>query len=86
MAPPPPALAAALRRALSIYETQKELGEMLGVSQQSISKWINGKAKPGAKATLRLARLLDNDRHRPERLRPDIFLAKPLEPKARRSN
>ncbi|MBR7116476.1 MAG: L-serine ammonia-lyase, iron-sulfur-dependent, subunit alpha [Clostridia bacterium] len=46
-----------LRRAGRI--SQKELGEMLGVSDRAVSKWETGLAKPTAENMMRIARIFD---------------------------
>jgi transcriptional regulator with XRE-family HTH domain len=70
-------LHAALERAWTIYRTQTRLGDYLGVSQQTTSKYMLGELLPGARQTLRLARLLAAEqpegRYAPEKLRPDLF-------------
>lgn len=41
--------------------SQKELGELLGVSNKAISKWENGEAMPKTETMLKLAELLEID-------------------------
>jgi transcriptional regulator with XRE-family HTH domain len=66
-------IAEAVSRALGRYKTQDDLAEELGVSQQTISKWINGKAIPGTRSVQSLCRELNKPRFTPVKLRPDLF-------------
>lgn len=66
--------ASATIKAVGVFGCQSKLAEAIGVTQQSISNWINGKSKPTVKAA-RAIEYVTNKMVTKEDLRPDIYSA-----------
>lgn len=60
----------ALKRVLSAFGTQAECAAALGVTQPSVSRWVNSTRRMPAELVLTAERLTGVSRHE---LRPDIY-------------
>lgn len=60
-----------IKRLIAITGSQKKLAEIIGVSQPTICKWLNGKAKPDAEKVPALVRA-SNGYVLANELRPDL--------------